>query len=368
MTQYKVRSRDLVDLVTDIRSGSIILAPFFQRKLVWRLAHKTDFIKTILLGYPFPEIFLSRGTLDVVSMKSTSCVVDGQQRMNAIKEFINDEFPVEDRIYSQLDQIEKENFLKYEIAIIDLDLPQNDPKIIEIFKRLNRTFYALSAIEKLSTEYGSSEFMLVAKMLCGELQRDVDEDGQSKPKNIDPSLRKNDPNVSEDFTEWGNSLEIEDFLSLIIDAPIFSKHEIQRQVHLAYTLNLMSTMLDEFYNRNEQVVPNLEQFSERFEFRDEITNRLNRAAKIFRSFKFKDSSPWHSKSSAFSLVIALDLYAEDIDAAKRDSLLDLKRNLEEFIENPHPDYILAARDAVNNKKQRLLRHDMITEIIGQSLS
>src|SRR5438034_6514299 len=144
MTQYKVRSRDLVDIVNDINAGSIILSPFFQRKLVWRLAHKVDFIKTILLGYPFPEIFTSRGTLDVDTMRSTSCIVDGQQRMNAIKEFIEGGFDVDGESYANLTPAQKEKFLKYEIAIIDLDLPQEHPTIIEIFKRLNRTFYALS--------------------------------------------------------------------------------------------------------------------------------------------------------------------------------------------------------------------------------
>lgn len=51
MSQYKVRSRDLVDLVNDINGDALILSPFFQRKLVWRRAHQVDFIKTILLGY-----------------------------------------------------------------------------------------------------------------------------------------------------------------------------------------------------------------------------------------------------------------------------------------------------------------------------
>ena len=368
MTQYKVRSRDLVDLVTDIRSGAIILAPYFQRKLVWRLAHKIDFIKTILLGYPFPEIFLSRGTLDVVTMKSTSCIVDGQQRMNAINEFILDTFPVEDRIFTNLTQDEKERFLKYEVAIIDLDLPQNDPRIIEIFKRLNRTFYALSAIEKLSTEFGSSEFMLVAKMLCGELQKEADDENQKKQKNIDPGLNGSDPNISEEFTQWGNNLSIDSFLKLVIDAPIFSKHEIQRQVHLAYTLNLMSTMIDEFYNRNEQVVPNLERYSEQFDIREQITNRLDRAAAAFHEFGFKENSAWYSKSNAFSLMIVLDVYADDIANCSASQVKILKSNLEQFIENPHTEYSLAAREAVNNKRQRLIRHDAICELFGQSFS
>ena len=87
--------------------------------------------------------------------------------MSTIKEFIEDKFSVDGSKYSQLSPIEKEIFLKYEIAIIDLDLQQEDPQIIEIFKRLNRTFYALSMIEKLSTEYRSSEFMLPRGTTCG---------------------------------------------------------------------------------------------------------------------------------------------------------------------------------------------------------
>ena len=87
MIHYKLRSRAIVDIVKDIEEGNIILSPFFQRNLVWRIAHKVDFIKTILEGYPFPEIFMSRGTLDLETRRSTSFIVDGQQRMNSIKEF-----------------------------------------------------------------------------------------------------------------------------------------------------------------------------------------------------------------------------------------------------------------------------------------
>lgn len=205
MKEYKVRSRDLVDLVNDISSGVLILSPFFQRKLVWRLAHKVDFIKTILLGYPFPEIFISRGVLDVDNMQSTSCIVDGQQRMNAIIQFIDGEFAVDGKKYSGLTPQEKEDFLKYEVAIINLDLPQEDPKITEIFQRLNRTFYALSTIEKLANEFGSSEFMLVAKLLCGELKDENEE------LNVDPHLYRNDPNITQEFTNWGNDQDVTNY-------------------------------------------------------------------------------------------------------------------------------------------------------------
>ncbi len=95
MTKYQVRSRELIDLVNEIRSKRLIMSPYFQRNLVWRLVHKVDFIKTILLGYPFPQIFIARGNIDLETMTTTSCIVDGQQRMNSISEYLKDQFKVD---------------------------------------------------------------------------------------------------------------------------------------------------------------------------------------------------------------------------------------------------------------------------------
>lgn len=355
MTQYKVRSRDLVDIVNDINAELLILSPFFQRKLVWRLAHKVDFIKTILLGYPFPEIFISRGTLDVDTMRSTSCVVDGQQRMNAIREFIDGSFEVDGFSYGSLTPQQKEQFLKYEIAIIDLDLPQDHPTIIEIFKRLNRTFYALSTIERLSTEYGSSEFMLVAKLLCGEL-RDLD-----KPyTNIDTERHLRDPNITVDFTDWGNKQKTRYFLGFILGTNIFSKYEVQRQVHLMFTLNLMATAMVGFYARNEEVVPHLNTYADSFVEKDQIIKRLESAARMFTRLRLKAASNWYSKSNAFSLLLALDKWRSELSD---DHLKSLRATLIGFSENPPDDYALSAREGVNNRKERILRNKYLEEMI-----
>jgi hypothetical protein len=359
MTQYKVRSRALVDMVKDINDGSMILSPFFQRKLVWRLAHKVDFIKTILLRYPFPEIFTSRGTLDVDTMRSTSCIVDGQQRMNAIKEFIEGVFEVEGLSYAAMTPSEKEQFLKYEIAIIDLDLPQNDPTIIEIFKRLNRTFYALSTIERYSTEYGSSEFMLVAKLLCGELRAE-----EHPNQNIDPNRHLTDPNISQEFTLWGNQQDITQYMKLVLDSPTFSKYEIQRQVHLMFTLNLMATLMFGFYARNEQVIPHLELYGENFPEKDSIVHRINSAAQAIMRLKFPENSIWFSKSNAFSLLLALDAYSQPLSIVP---VKTLRNVILRFSANMPDDYALAAREAVNNKRERILRGTHLTNTIKEVL-
>jgi Protein of unknown function DUF262 len=362
MHNYKVRPRDLMDLVDLLKSGSLITSPYFQRNLVWRENHKVDFIKTILLNFPFPEIFISRGHLDLENQKSISCVVDGQQRLNTILEFLNGDISVDGKYFNDLHANEKQDFLKYEIAVIDLDLDQNDPKITEIFQRLNRTFYALNTIEKLSTEYASSDFMLIAKLLCGELRKNmINENENHKPdKNIDPRLYKTDPNITEEFTDWGNSIKINSYQEFIIDSPIFTKYEISRQTHLLYTLNILATILFGFYSRNEQVNKYLDHYSENFPDRDVILTRLNDVAEYFMKFKFAKGSPWYSKSNAFSLYIAI---YNNFESIKKTNIKTLKSKLSNFIDNVDETYMLAARESVNGKAQRLTRHNYIKDII-----
>lgn len=359
MIRYNVRSRYLIDLINEIRDKKLILTPYFQRKLVWRLAHKVDFIKTILMGFPFPEVFISRGTIDLQTMQSTSCLVDGQQRMSSIKDFIEDRFPVDGRTFTDLTTKEKEAFLKYEIAIIDLDLEQDDPQIIEIFKRLNRTFYALSTIEKLSTEYGPSEFMLTAKLLAGELKADPDAD-----ELIAPNRHEYDPNITPEFTEWAARQKIDSYSRLLLESAIFTKYEISRQVHLMFTLNLMATLLDGFYNRNDGVSRHLETRADEFSEKQSFVDKIEKGAAFFNKLRLRADSFWYAKSNAFSLLSVL---CEFVDKLPATDMSLVKSALTAFADNPPGDYALAAREGVNNKKERVVRADYIRGIFNSRL-
>jgi hypothetical protein len=167
--KYTVRSREIIDLVAAMRSSRLTLSPYFQRNLVWRDAHKRDFIDTIMKGYPFPQIFLARGPIDLDTMEASQAVVDGQQRLNSIRDFVDGKLDFEGKIFKELTAKQREDFLKYEVAVIDFDLDAGDARLKDVFYRLNRTYYSLSAIEKLASEYSASEFMLVARVLCGEI-------------------------------------------------------------------------------------------------------------------------------------------------------------------------------------------------------
>src|SRR5690606_28041543 len=178
------------------------------------------------------------------TMSTVSCIVDGQQRSNAIIEFIDDVFAVDGKLYSDLDGSKKSEFLKYEVAVIELDLENDDPKVKEIFQRINRTSNSLTSIEKMASEFSTSYYMLVAKFLSDQI--DVDK------ANLDDF--KEDPNIPDDFYDWAKKKKIPKFTQLITRKNVFTPREISRKVHLMHVLNIMSSVLVGFYNRNEKTL------------------------------------------------------------------------------------------------------------------
>ncbi len=356
MTKYQVRSKELIDVINEIKNKRLILSPYFQRNLVWRLIHKIDFIKTILLGYPFPQIFIARGTIDIETMSTTSCIVDGQQRMNSILGFIRDEFKVDGRLFSELTSVEKESFLKYQIPIIDLDIDNDNPEVMEIFQRLNRTFYSLSSIEKLSTEYAASEFMLLAKFLTDEVKfpnKSLPDDENEMPLQLNP-------NISSTFIEWSSGKQVKHFDTLVIESDIFTSYELARQVHLMFTLNVMATIIGDFYNRNETAIRYLEEYSEAFSRKDELFSTLEAAAHKYIRLRLKKKSYWYNKANAFSLLC---LFAKNIDKLPNIEEKEIKNKLEIFENNLPADYQLSAKEGVNNKKERLTRNTYLDKLI-----
>jgi hypothetical protein len=336
-----------------MEKGALIPDAYFQRNLVWRESHKKDFISTILLGYPFPEIFISKGKVDVETRSTVSCIVDGQQRTNAIATFINNEFDVDNKFYRDLSDEEKSRFLKYEIAVIELDIENDDPKVKDIFQRINRTSNSLTIIEKLASEFSTSEFMLVAKLLTEQI--DLSNDAKR--------LFKEDPGISEGFYEWAKPQKITKATKLFTSRNIFTNTEIAKKNNLMYVLNIISSVLEGLYNRNDRVVSLLNDYSQGFEGKDKIINLFEDTASIYSQLKLKPSSYWYNKANFFTLFVGISSFLEggrwvDVDA--------LRNHLSVFESELPEEYKLAATEGVNNKNERTIRHEYILKLLDSS--
>jgi len=137
----------------------LILSPKFQRRRVWSEKAKSYLIDTILRGLPIPPVFI-REKIDIDTSKSIREVIDGQQRLRAILDFLSDGFKVlkihneefGGRYFSELPDKIKEEFLKYNIVTNVVTTPE-DKDVLGIFARLNTYTVPLNKTELLNAKY-----------------------------------------------------------------------------------------------------------------------------------------------------------------------------------------------------------------------
>jgi hypothetical protein len=309
MIRYQLRSVSLLSVVNDIRKGRWMPDAYFQRNLVWRDVHNRDFIETILKGFPFPQLFISRGEIDLERMETTSLIVDGQQRTNAIMQYVDNKFAVQGKYFRDLSDDTKSDFFKYEIGVIELDLDNKSPEVKEIFQRLNRTSNSLIP---------SSSFA------------------------------------------WASSKSSSGYSEFVKKAEIFTPRETARKVPLFYALNIVSTVLTGHFNRNDQTLELLDTFKEEFPAKDQIVDAFEKSAFVLKSLSLDKHSMWFQKANFFTLFseIASCIYSGgDVDPiASKELLLRFEVTLPD-------DYAYAAREGVNNKRERSLRAKYVASLL-----
>ena len=157
MKQFDARSYSIADFVEWSANDLLDLSPKFQRRSVWTRAAKSFLIDTILRGKPMPKVLL---TQDLIGRKNVRTVVDGQQRIRSILEFVGGAFTVlrthnvehAGKIFSKLDEDAQTAILQYEIGV-DLLYNVGLSDLLDIFARINTYSVTLNTQEKLNAKY-----------------------------------------------------------------------------------------------------------------------------------------------------------------------------------------------------------------------
>ena len=160
-TSIKIRQ-----IITQLKERKLVPRPQFQRRLVWTSVDKIRFIDTVLRGYPFPEIYVANGPVDVDTGEGQQLLVDGQQRVTTLAYYFHGDPSTSGTAispYTLLEKEEKESFLNYDVAVRDLG-SVSEAEIIEVFKRINATNYPLNEIEINNAIY-AGELMRLASAL-----------------------------------------------------------------------------------------------------------------------------------------------------------------------------------------------------------
>ncbi len=157
MKNFDTRTYSISDFAEWQESGLLRLSPEFQRRAVWTTKAKSYLIDTILRGKPMPKVLITQRLIDGRNVRT---VVDGQQRLRAILEYLGGDFAVmrthnqefASKRYWELPEPTKSEFWQYEIGV-DVLFDTELSELLDIFARLNTYSVKLNSTELLNATY-----------------------------------------------------------------------------------------------------------------------------------------------------------------------------------------------------------------------
>lgn len=321
-------------LLDAIRREVLIPRPEFQRRLVWSNRHKSAFLETILLGYPFPEIYIAAGQVDVDSGEGTEMLVDGQQRVTTLHQYFSGSGDLRlsqgVRPYVELADTEKHDFLEYAVVVRDLGHKSID-EIREIFQRINSTKYSLNAMEVANARFDGP-----FKAFAEELAQDQ-------------------------FFESNR---------------VFKTTEIRRMQDTRFILVFLVTIMSTYFNRDSELEDYLEQFNEDFEVQEDVEAQVRRVLEFITACDFGLTSRVWKKADLLTLLVEVhrgivkqgltldpdqaggdlnEFYAR-VDSTDATSAAGAAENVTR--------YHRAAIQATNDRSSRITRGKVIAAVLG----
>lgn len=320
------------------KENALELSPDFQRNPVWQQPQKDYLIETILLQLPVPEIYMVNRIKP--TGESTYVIVDGQQRLRTILEFVNLELELRKtplnhssvRKFTDLSDEEKQRFWRYPIVVRDLE-DSSDDDIRNLFQRLNKYAFVLNEQELRNARFK------------GVFLKTVENLGE--------------------HSFWTTS-------------GLFSANDIRRMLDLEYIGILLTSMiggiyhrkerLDEFYVMYEPTFDEANHYIERFE---SILEAIEAILPNIRKLR------WANKADFFAMFLCLDQLNPDTSDTElinkiRSGLLNFEaliqkaKNEPDQVDQKFKDYADAATVATNDKDRRLKRFRILKEYLHQN--
>ena len=332
MTQLtpSVTNPTISDIYEKIQSGRLNLQPDFQRRFVWTPEHQEEFIGTILKGFPFPEIYVCTGEYDFENMRTSQKVIDGQQRLTTIRNYISGDYEFsfrELKPFDQLSQSEKKDFMSYQLVMRDIG-DVDDSVVKEIFRRINLTKFKLEDIEIHNAIY-DGEFIQVAKKLLNNLN--------------------------------GNLLK----------EKVFHESELTRMADLYFILQVMSTVEnDGYYNADRELENNISKYNNKYENSQKMFELIMKAFNLIEGLNLDDDSIWLRKSNFFTLLVEIIFYfksyGDSIEFNIKDRLLEFESNIlsnKGNKENDFGQYYSFMYTGTNSRKARVVRGEFFRKYI-----
>jgi len=334
-----------------LRRRELIVNDKYQRGAgLWPLGPASYFIDTILEGFPFPKIYFYE-FFNRDDRKTRREIVDGQQRVTTIQNFINNKFRiVGDSKYSgmafnDLDPEKQESFMTYSVSA-DVIRSATRSEILQMFRRMNAYTLPLNEAEKRHSSF-SGEF----KFFINELS----------------------DSLNEFFIQFG----------VFTDREILRMKDSELLAELALSLengiiSLSPTQLNSIYKKYDETFPTRIEYFSKIE--DAFNFIISELEPLRGSFMMK-SYALHSLVIALITakygndrienqlnVTPIGRFALNVEIA-RERLVALARAHEgKEIDGPFRPYVKATSSSTTKAPNRTIRVGVILEALGLPVS
>jgi hypothetical protein len=337
MTKRSPTTKDVALLHQLSKNGQLTLAEEFQRNAVWPHPAKAYLIDTILNDRPIPLLFFQRSTSAQTGLSSYT-VIDGQQRLRAIFEFLENRFRLSqssqsskkggwyNKRFSDLSPNLQDKIRNYDLVVEELSgYSEND--IRDMFVRFNKYVVRLVPQELRHARGG------------GKFHEFVEKFGK------DPF--------------WKNQ-------------KVFSPNSIQRMRSVEFAAELTILLIEGPQDKKASVDLYYSQYQARFPYAKSVAARLNLYLKwIVRVLPNFATTRYRSPVDLYSLIGAFDRLSDHgVRSPKikpkvaRERLLEFERKTK--VKLPTGDaarYVAAASRQTDNLIPRSTRIGILTEIL-----
>ncbi len=314
-TNKKVR-----ELITLVKEGKLVPRPEFQRRLVWKIEDKNHFLDSVLRGYPFPEIYVADGEVNLDTGEGTQLLVDGLQRVSTLVQYFSGDEELKlttVQMYMSLPDDQKTAFLQYDVAVRDLG-PIGADEIVEVFRRINATSYSLTDMEVNNAVYRGK-----FKEFCEELS-------------LNP---------------------------LFTESRVFSALDYRRMGDLRFAIQLTATIMTGYFNRDDLFEQFLDRYNDEFFQAAELKTELQKVFDFITECGFDRKSRIWRKADLFTAIV--EVYVALIQEHVTLQPSDVVERLTQFFEQVDSGsmdqkslsgiYYKAALQASNDRLNRVRR-------------
>ena len=198
-TKLVKQTWSILEIIEKIKSGKLILNPDYQRSDVWKNDRKTAFIESLYMGILIPPIYVVEVTASDLLEVNKYEVVDGKQRLTAIKEFVENRLQLnrksleyygdifDGKYFADLKESYREKTGEMLSSILDVYVvTAKSPEFTkyDIFARLNKGAEPLKVNEIRRAIYRSAVTDLVREFVENRINGEIDKTEEKRYRSV----------------------------------------------------------------------------------------------------------------------------------------------------------------------------------------